>query len=206
MPEVPRLLRWGRESLYNTWVKNTWQKIVKSQVFVLEILFLMASFRVLYFALGSFSEAFFFCNFYSNGRNADTSYISSIFPEGNKSSTDADENQSWKCNSIQTFAKTCLLAIKAGLICLLMFLPGALQHVPAALELAWNNVLLPVSLTSVTVPPDAKKFHSVLNFFLAPCTFRWKAFIALERTSTCACAAFVCWNVFNAFLPNCFIL
>lgn len=137
-------------------------------------------FRVLFRGL-------FFCNFYSNGRNDDISYISSIFPEGNKSSTDAGENQSWKHNSIQTFAKTCLLALNAGLSYLLMFLPGALPHVPGALELAWNNVLLPFSLTSVTVPLDAKKFHSVLNFFPATCTFRWKAFITLGRTSTCFC-------------------
>lgn len=45
--------------MYHTWVKNTLQKIVKRQVFVLEILFLMSSLRVPYFALGSFSGAFF---------------------------------------------------------------------------------------------------------------------------------------------------
>lgn len=151
----------------------------------------------------SLSQCFIFClrvifrglflrNFYSNGRNADISYISGIFPEGKKSSTDAGENQSWKHNSIHTFAKTCLLALKAGLTYLVMFLPGALQHVPGALELAWNNVLLLLSLTSVTVLPDAKKFHSALNSFPATCTFRWKAFITLGRTSTCACTAFVC--------------
>lgn len=104
-----------------------------------------------------FKGFFFSCNFCSNSRTAVISYISSIFPEGNKSSTDAGENQSWKHNSIQTFAKICLLALKAGLIYLLMFLPGALEHVPGALELAWNNVLLPFSLTSLIVPPDAKK-------------------------------------------------
>lgn len=41
-----------------------------------------------------FMGLFFFCNFYSNGRNADISYISSIFPEENNSSIDAGKNQS----------------------------------------------------------------------------------------------------------------
>lgn len=69
------------------------KKIVKSQAFVLETVFSIASSSVLYSVSGSFSGAFFFYRtFYSNNRNADVSSSGSIFPEEIKSSTDEGGN------------------------------------------------------------------------------------------------------------------
>ena len=132
---------------------------------------LTASSSVLYSVLGTFSGAFFFIVVFSYGRNADISSGSNVVPEENKSFTDKGGNQSWKHNSIQTFAKNYLLALRAwphpgGNT----FLPGALQNVPETLELERNNVLLPFSFTSGTVLLNAEKFHSVLNSLSATCT------------------------------------
>ena len=127
---------------------------------------------VLYSVLGSFSGALFFfnSNFYSNSRNMDISSSSGVFPGENKSSTDKGASQSWKHNNIQAFAKNSLLQLKAwpypgGNI----FLERAARLQEGTLELALKNVLLLSSLTSGTVPPNAKKFHLMMNLLPAAC-------------------------------------